>query len=92
MKQNINRKQILDLLEAQPEYRQRKYRYIVASRLTDIDPETCKLIASILDDYRHLTEKDSVGAAKEKEWHASPALKRHEQESDRLFNQITFHI
>ena len=54
---------IAQMLIDHPELAQRKNRYILASRISGIEPEICKLIASILDEYRHQTVADSVGEA-----------------------------
>jgi hypothetical protein len=86
MKQT-NRELIQNLLEDHPEYRQRKFRYQVVSRLTDVDPETCKLICSLADEFRHLTEVDEVGEAKAEEWKRSPALAQSEQDWVKVFRR-----
>jgi hypothetical protein len=71
------------MLEEDPSLRQRKNRYILAARMTGYDPEECKRICSIMDEYRHQTQADDTGLLLEREWHESPALKS--DESCRLF-------
>ncbi len=65
---------ILNFLEKNPEWKQRKYRYLLAAELTGIEPEVCKQIASILDDYRHITQVDEIGEEKAEEWKRTPNL------------------
>ena len=76
------REKIASMLEEEPELRKRKMRYVVCARLTGVDADTCKLICSIADEFRHQTTSDEIGETLEREWHASPALKGEEQ---RLF-------
>lgn len=61
-------------LENHPEYRNRSMRYVLLESLTGVDRETCRLICSLADEYRHQTKADDVGIEKEKEWHASPDI------------------
>ena len=63
------RDKIAQMLIDDPSLRQRKFRYILASRITGIDPETCRIVASVLDEYRHQTQVDEVGEALEKTFH-----------------------
>ena len=68
------REKLLDLLEKHPEWRERKYRYTVISNLTNIEPEVCKLICSIADDFRHITKVDEVGEALAREWEGTSSF------------------
>jgi hypothetical protein len=68
------REKIAQILKDDPSLRQRKFRYILVSRITGVEPEICKQIASVLDEYRHMTAPDPVGLLLEKEYHASPSF------------------
>jgi hypothetical protein len=84
------RERITQLLEEKPHYRQRKNRYLLAAEITGVPAEDCKWVASVLDEFRHQTKVDEVGAKLEQEWKRSPSLASHETEMDRLFNALTF--
>lgn len=68
------RQNLLDLLEKNPKYRERKYRYIVISTLTGVDEDLCKKICSVADDYRHITQVDEVGESLAENWKKSDAI------------------
>ena len=63
------RDKIAQMLEEDPMLRERKMRYVVCARITGVDADTCKLICSIADEFRHQTTADEVGEALEAEWH-----------------------
>lgn len=76
------------LLIDNPEWRKRKFRYILASEMTGVSPEKCKEIASILDQYRHQTDVDKKGLELEKEWKRSPELAQENDNWDKIFRII----
>lgn len=80
------REQIAQILAKNPEYKQRKYRYIVIAKVLAennniiLEPKDIQLICSLADEYRHQTKVDEVGIEKEKEYHRTPFMFEWERE------------
>ena len=69
------RQVIADMLSKEPQLRERKYRFVVASRMSGVDEDTCKMICSIVDEFRHQTKADEVGLAHAEEWKSQQVAK-----------------
>jgi len=78
------------LVEENPKYRQRKYRYEVIEQLTGVSKSTAKRVVSIYDTYRRpeISDKDSVGEKIEKTYHKSDIMHKFDNVQQSLINIV----
>ena len=68
--------ELIQDVAAKNKWESRKYQYMIISEITGVEPDVCKEICSLQRALRWAFPSDEVGLLKEKEYHATPQLRK----------------